>query len=232
MFEMVNYCDNIYECSRVLTEVYIVPGFLLVWAMTILAMRNPKTKKNGDVSKMGFFAQCFWVLLVIFGTSFVVSNEIYEKLKHNSIIRKAITVWCVVVCILVSLIENYEMSYETMEINTTRQIYSGDYQIRDLPTYDVYTILARIENFFSFLAIIFYVGFYKSSSSSVFFKIRKFLGLALLWFTYTSLTLAFTLYEFVFVAISLLVAILLLIDYRRKGNKREAEIVTSVDIPL
>jgi len=231
MFEMVNYCDNIYECSRVLTEVYIVPGFLLVWAMTILAMRNPKTKKNGDVSKMGFFAQCFWVLLVMFGASFVVSNEIYEKLKHNSIIRKAITVWCVVVCILVSLIENYEMSYETMEINTTRQIYSGDYQIRDLPTYDVYTILVRIENFFSFLAIIFYAGFYKSSSSSVFFKIRKFLGLALLWFTYTSLTLAFTLGEIIVVAVLVLVAILLLIDYRRKG-KEEAEIVTSVDIPL
>ena len=209
MFEMIDYCDNIYECSRVLTEVYIVPGFLLVWAMTILAMRNPKTKKNGDVSKMGFFAQCFWVLLVMFGASFVVSNEIYEKLKHNSIIRKAITVWCVVLCILVSLIENYEMSYETMLINTQRQIYSGDYQIRDLPTYDVYTILVRIENF----------------------KIRKFLGLVLLWFTYTLLTLAFTLYEFVFVAISLLVAILLLIDYRRKG-KEEAEIVTSVDIPL
>ena len=230
MFEMIDYCDSIWECSAVHC-VYIVPGFLLVWAMTILAMRNPKTKKNGDVSKMGFFAQCFWVLLVMFGGSFVVSDDINKDLKRNRIIQKSITMWCIVVCILVSLIENYEMSYETMLINTQRQIYSGDYQIRDLPTYDVYTILVRIENFFSFLAIIFYVGFYKSSSSSVFFKIRKFLGLVLLWFTYTLLTCAFTLGEIIVVAVLVLVAILLLIDYRRKG-KEEAEIVTSVDIPL
>lgn len=234
MFETVDYCDSILNCSQVLQYVYVYPGFLLVVAMAILAKRNPAPMLEymDDVPKMNFFKQCFWIILVMFGGSFVVSDDINKALKRNSIIQKAITMWCVVGCIiLVSLVENYEMVYETMLIDTTRQIYSGDYQIRDIPTYDVYIILARIETFFSFLAIILYVGLYKSSSSSVFFKIRKFLGLILLWFTYTLLTCVYTLGGVISVAISLIVAILLLKDYRR-NEKEDEEVVTSVDIPL
>lgn len=226
MYKTINYCDNLLDYLEALFGFYLVPGILLVWAMASLAARNPKVQAQSNAPKAGFFKQCLWVIIAMFGGMFVIEKSLHEEFKRHRIAQKAIAVWAVIVGLVTFLMDGDNTSlrnaYETAINGNTMEIYSGDIQLRAFPSYEIYKILSGIHSCLSLLAVAAYIWYFRASPTSVWFKTRKFLGLEILYFTYTLLIVVYTPFDLMMFAIFLVLSILLLIDYRRKGKKEQS----------
>lgn len=241
MYKTINYCDNLFEYWGPALCIYIVPGILFVWAMARMASRNPKYQTVSDEPKAGFFKQCLWILIAMFGGVFVVDKTTHEQFKRHRIVQKAIGVWLVLISIIAIVFGDNKLAfrnaYEMAVKNNTMEIYSGDVQFRAFPSYELHLLLSRIKKLLSFLGVAVYMWCYKPSPTSIWFKARKVIGLFMLYFAYTALVIVYTPFDLMVFGIILLLATLLLIDYRKK-DKRNAfvavteEAVSSMPIPL
>lgn len=241
MYKTINYCDNLIEYWGPALCIYIVPGILFVWAMARMASRNPKYQTVSDEPKAGFFKQCLWILIAMFGGVFVVDKTTHEQFKRHRIVPKAIGVWFVLISIIVLVFGDNKLAfrnaYEMAVKNNTMEIYSGDAQLRAFPSCELHLLLSRIKKLLSFLGVAMYIWYYKPSPTSIWFKARKVIGLFMLYFAYTALVVVYTPFDLMVFGIILLISTLLLIDYR-KEDKRNAsvviteEVVSSMPIPL
>lgn len=243
MYKTINYCDNLIEYWGPALCIYIVPGILFVWAMARMASRNPKYQVVNDEPKAGFFKQCLWILIAMFGGVFVVDKTTHEQFKRHRIVPKAIGVWFVLISIIALVFGDNKLAfrnaYEMAVKNNTMEIYSGDAQLRAFPSYELHLLLSRIKKLLSFLGVAMYIWYYKPSPTSIWFKVRKVIGLFMLYFAYTALVVVYTPFDLMVFSIILLLATLLLIDYRRKDKRMGSvsvaiteEVVSSVSIPL
>ena len=243
MYKTINYCENLIEYWGPALCIYIVPGILFVWVMARMASRNPKYQVVNDEPKAGFFKQCLWILIAMFGGVFVVDKVTHEQFKRHRIVQKAIGVWLVLISIIAIVYGDNKLafrnSYEMAVKNNTMEIYSGDAQLRAFPSYELHLLLSRIKKLLSFLGVAMYIWCYKPSPTSIWFKVRKVIGLFMLYFAYTALVVVYTPFDLMVFSIILLLATLLLIDYRRKDKRMGSvsvaiteEVVSSVSIPL
>lgn len=243
MYKTINYCENLIEYWGPALCIYIVPGILFVWAMARMASRNPKYQTVSDEPKAGFFKQCLWILIAMFGGVFVVDKTTHEQFKRHRIVPKAIGAWFVLISIIAIVFGDNKLAfrnaYEMAVKNNTMEIYSGDAQLRAFPSYELHLLLSRIKKLLSFLGVAMYIWYYKPSPTSIWFKARKVIGLFMLYFAYTALVVVYTPFDLMVFGIILLITTLLLIDYRRKNKRMESvsvtvteESVSSMPIPL
>ena len=243
MYKTINYCNSLIEYWGPALCIYIVPGILFVWAMVHMASRNPKIQVQSNEPQAGFFKQCLWILIAMFGGVFVVDKTTHEQFKRHRIVQKAIGVWLVLISIIAIVFGDNKLAsrnaYEMAVKNNTMEIYSGDAQLRAFPSYELHLLLSRIKKLLSFLGVAVYMWCYKPSPTSIWFKARKVIGLFMLYFAYTALVIVYTPFDLMVFGIILLLATLLLIDYRRKDKRMEnvsvaitEEAVCSMSVPL
>lgn len=228
----INICaDFLYYIPQVL-GFHVIPGILLAYVMTRLALRSPKPLDLNDAPKANILKQSLWTLIAMFGGMFVIDKSLNEQFKQHRILQKAIATWIIVCGVVVLLLNSAnpfdKIAYENIITNITREIYTGGVQLRNFPSYDIYHTLSKVDTFFSSLAIGMYIGFYRPSLSSVWFRIRKCIGLLLIWISYTALVSAYTWFGFMSFVFILFLAILLLIDYKRKNNTNKTENVAYI----
>lgn len=225
MYKTINYCDNFLEYWGPTLCFYVIPGILLIWAMASLAARNPKEQVQSNEPKVGFFKQCLWVLIAMFGGMFVIEKSLHEEFKRHRIVQKAIAMWAVIVGVVTMLMNGdnalLRNAYDTAVNGNTMEIYSGDAQLRAFPSYEIYKILSGIHSLLSLSAIAAYIWCFRPSPTKIGFKIRKALGLIVLYFSYMVSIIIYTPYDLMMFGVVLLLSILLLIDYRKKGKKVE-----------
>ena len=228
----INICEDFFYYLPETFEFDVIPGILLAYVMAKLASRNPKPQTLFNKPKESYFKQGIWTLIAMFGGMFVVDKNLNEQFKQHRILQKAIATWVIVCGVVVVLLNSAnpfdKIAYDNTISNITREIYTGGIQLRNFPSYDIYHTLSKIDAFFSCLAIGMYIGFYRPSLSSVWFKIRKCLGSLLIWISYTALVSAYTWFGLLSFVLILFLAILLLIDYKRKNNTDKNESIANI----
>ena len=228
----INICADFLLYIPQILSFHVIPGILLAYVMARLAKRNPKPLNSIDAPKANILKQSLWTLIAMFGGMFVIDKTLHEQFKQHRILQKAIATWVIVCGVVIVLLNSTnpfdKIAYDNTILNITREIYTGGIQLRNFPSYEIYHTLSKIDTFFSCLAIGMYIGFYRPSLSSVWFKIRKCIGLLLIWISYTALVSAYTWFGLLSFVLILFLAILLLIDYKRKNNTNNNENVADI----